>query len=205
MFAQYTYANEKAPLDMWSRRAGISSREGLKMSDHTYAKRGTDVYTKIDARTVVVPDGSEPLGACWKWNGAHDGWGYPMVSYPRSNGGKSTMGCVTRLVLERKTGQKLLPSQIAQHKCDNPGCVRPDHLVVGTHKTNAADRDAKGRAGNLRGEAHGSSKLSDDQVDAIRSATGKQYEIAARFGVSQGHVSEIKSGKQRAKPMSGDI
>ena len=53
------------------------------------------------------------------------------------------------------------------------------------------------------GERNGAAKLTDEQVDAIRAACAggqSQRAVAARFGVSQGHVSDIAAGKSRAKP-----
>ena len=52
------------------------------------------------------------------------------------------------------------------HKCDNPDCVNPKHLFLGTHKDNMRDRHRKERA--VVGEAHGRSKLTNDQVQDIR-------------------------------------
>lgn len=57
------------------------------------------------------------------------------------------------------------------HKCDNPSCVNPQHLFVGSHLDNVADMIAKGRnSGNHKGvgEANGRSKLSAPEVKSIR-------------------------------------
>jgi hypothetical protein len=87
------------------------------------------------------------------------------------------------------------------HRCDNPPCVRPDHLFLGTHQDNDADRDAKGRTAN--GERIGAAKLTDEQVAEIRrlrDAGLSQTSIAARYGVSQSHVSRIVNFQNRAMP-----
>jgi DNA invertase Pin-like site-specific DNA recombinase len=85
------------------------------------------------------------------------------------------------------------------HSCDNPLCVKPNHLFLGTVKDNAEDMVKKGRSpkGNRhgsqtkpqsrpRGEKHGSAKLSEDQVKEIRSLRESGIglnEIAAQYGV----------------------
>ena len=71
-------------------------------------------------------------------------------------------------------------------------CIQPDHLRWGTRKEDAADR--KAGPDDTIGMKHGMAKLSDDLVLAVRRATGFQYEIAEKFGISQSHVSLIKRG-----------
>jgi hypothetical protein len=80
------------------------------------------------------------------------------------------------------------------HKCDNPACVRPDHLFLGTPKVNVIDKMFKGRWRGPVGEAHAHAKLSESDVRHIR-RLGKrgwtQQRIADDFGISQRHVSAI--------------
>lgn len=80
------------------------------------------------------------------------------------------------------------------HSCDNPSCVNPDHLSLGTRTENMQDAKRKGR--NARGEGHGRSKLSCRDVEMIMKSPLSQAEIGQLFGISQGHVSEIKAGKK---------
>jgi len=88
------------------------------------------------------------------------------------------------------------------HHCDNPPCVNPAHLFMGTQKDNIADRQGKGRSrggtdGNgldYRGTANPNVKLSEEDVRAIEMAVraGKRQEdVAAWFGVSHATVSNI--------------
>jgi predicted XRE-type DNA-binding protein len=93
------------------------------------------------------------------------------------------------------------------HRCDNPPCVRVDHLFLGTVGDNNADRDAKGRQVALRGEEHGSAKLTEEQVAAIRelaSADVPQALIARAVGVSQSHVSLLHRGESRTTEAQRD-
>lgn len=127
----------------------------------------------------------EPNSGCWLWLGAVD-WD----NYGRAWNHELKRDCLAHrhvfelLVGPIPKGKKLL------HRCDNPYCVNPDHLFVGTTAENNADCKAKGR--NARGTKHPMNKLSEAQVLAIRAASGKQRDIAKQYGVSQGLVWHIK-------------
>jgi hypothetical protein len=80
------------------------------------------------------------------------------------------------------------------HRCDNPSCVRPGHLFLGTHQDNADDKMAKGRHVVVRGEKHHEAKLSSNDVLEIRRRHGlgeTQTKLGREFGVTQAMVSEI--------------
>lgn len=85
------------------------------------------------------------------------------------------------------------------HDCpggDNPACVNPDHLWLGTQADNCMDMIEKGRAKlNFdfgKGESHPRHKLSQKDVDEIRLSNEPQRIIAARFNIWQSHVGRIK-------------
>jgi transposase len=86
------------------------------------------------------------------------------------------------------------------HECDNPSCVNPKHLFIGTNLDNIADRVSKGRS--VMGENHPRAKLKVDEVVEIRKAWDSgisQRELAARFDVPASDISSIirnKSWKQ---------
>ena len=84
------------------------------------------------------------------------------------------------------------------HSCDNPPCVNPAHLSIGTRDDNNQDKQRKGR--HPHGDTHHWTKLSEQQVAEIRGllATGMTgNRIAAQYGVDQSTVSNIKTGKRR--------
>lgn len=85
------------------------------------------------------------------------------------------------------------------HRCDNPPCVNPAHLFLGTQADNIRDRDSKGRSNYQRGEHNGSAKLNEGAVMEIRSryATGAcgQRQLARDFDVCKTTIAGIVNRK----------
>jgi len=83
------------------------------------------------------------------------------------------------------------------HTCDNPPCVRPDHLFLGTQADNLADMRAKGR--QVRGEQHGRRKLNESEVLNVRLLKQQhvpQRQIASIYNISETAVSNIINNKR---------
>ena len=131
----------------------------------------------------------EPNSGCWLWLGTINRDGYGSV---RDTALERTV-LAHRLVYKTLVGP-IPPRKVLLHRCDNPCCVNPDHMCVGTTAENNADMRDKGR--QARGTRHGSNKLSVEQVIAIREAAGTQDSIAARFNIHRTTVCQIKSGKR---------
>lgn len=85
------------------------------------------------------------------------------------------------------------------HKCDNPGCVNPDHLFLGTQKDNVRDMVDKKRYSKRTGESGGLAKLKEAQVLEIREryAAGgiSQAVLGKQYGVCQSNIAAIVSGE----------
>lgn len=79
------------------------------------------------------------------------------------------------------------------HTCDVPGCINPEHLLLGTHADNMADAANKGR---LKGEKSGRAKLTEVQVLEIR-ANWKytQKQLAVQYGISVPTIKDIIARK----------
>lgn len=130
---------------------------------------------------------------CWEWTGGRFSNGYGSLRV----GGR-------RLLAHRVAWEHVFGSTsglLVLHHCDNPPCVRPDHLFLGTHEDNTRDMDAKHRrvTGTSVGEANGSAKLTVDQVKWIRTLGTthkvKRRKIADIFHVSLPLVEKILSGR----------
>lgn len=132
-------------------------------------------------------------GDCWVWTAARkkDGYGWFHV------GPKKKLA--HRVAWELAHGEPPPDGLLVLHSCDNPPCVRPEHLRLGTNADNAADRVARGRSNPAMGESNGHAKLTAAQVVAIRErvSSGKhgiKAELAREYGVSESAISKIENG-----------
>ena len=80
---------------------------------------------------------------------------------------------------------------VVMHTCDNPGCVNPIHLVLGSQQDNLRDMKQKDRL--RKGNSHTNSKLTADLIPLIRKDPGTLAVIAAKHGVSIDTISQVKA------------
>lgn len=124
---------------------------------------------------------------CWEWKGKRNRRGY----------GQSTFADKNMRIAHRTMWQFIfgpIPNGLfICHHCDNPPCIRPSHLFLGTHTDNMLDSIIKERFSKQR--------LSIGQIEEIHKlhASGKYFhrEIALKFGVSQSHVTRIVNNHPR--------
>lgn len=127
---------------------------------------------------------------CWPWLGRRNQYGYGQLrTGPDSRKKRGRRTVAHRVSWELHFGP-IPEGLIVMHSCDNPGCVNPAHLFVGTHQDNYDDMVAKGRRARSW-----VMKLTDDQVRSIRKDGRKAPEIAAAHGVSDTTIYGIKSGR----------
>lgn len=138
--------------------------------------RGKPLRERLAARSQIAANG------CMEWIGTKNPQGYGQITI-----GKRSFRA-HRVAWIVANGRAIPSGLVVMHSCDNPGCINPAHLSVGTTRDNVADRDTKGRMRPLRGVENGFSKLSEDQVREIRSSEGTLRACAERFGV---HLSLI--------------
>ena len=157
------------------------------------AEYQADIFRKIEERTIKAGDGD-----CWTWRGCSGRSDYPMVngaiSFCRPAFGPRKTHRVSRLLLAKKIGRNLRAGEYACHTCDNPVCVNPAHLWVGTAATNMADKVAKGR--QARGEKAGGVKLCSFLAAAIFYAPRPMVVVAREYGMSLMTVWGIKRGRR---------
>lgn len=120
---------------------------------------------------------------CWLWQGPLNRKGYGEAFYQGSN------RLAHRVAWALTHGD--MPTLCVLHKCDNPICVRPDHLFLGTRADNNRDMATKNR--------HGLSKLTLAQVREIRTFRGQEplIKTAERYHVSFSLISHIQTGRAR--------
>lgn len=131
---------------------------------------------------------------CWEWTGRRNADGYGVITV-RSH---PVFRCREQLAhrVSWYLGAGSLPdgAQVL-HRCDNPPCINPSHLWLGTPRDNMRDCAAKGRTGGggPRGESSPHAKLTEEQVRRIRELAGivAQRKIAKLFGVCQTTVGKI--------------
>jgi hypothetical protein len=81
------------------------------------------------------------------------------------------------------------------HSCDNKRCHNPEHLFLGTAKTNTQDMMDKGRHNRVCGTQCSTSNLTDSDIRNIRTSYETQHKIAGKYNVSQSHISRIQNKK----------
>jgi hypothetical protein len=125
----------------------------------------------------------EPMSGCWLWVNAGFGYGYSMFSH---------RGYIER---SHRASWRIHKGQIPDglmvcHKCDNPACVNPDHLFLGTNKDNLGDMVRKGRS--RRGSRQWKASITEEQAIAIFVDQRPRIKIAEEYGTSIDVVHRIK-------------
>ena len=142
---------------------------------------------------VQIGSGDE----CWLWIGTVN----------KLRGGYGQLRSNNRSFRAHRVSWELHFGQVSTgldvlHHCDNPPCVNPSHLFLGTQTDNSADMWAKGRGRYVAqpGSKNGRAKLTEEKVshilDLYASGGFTQKELAQRFAISPCSVWEIVHGKK---------
>lgn len=107
------------------------------------ARKGVTLAQRLEEKSIP-----EPNSGCWLWLGSTIPTGYGVIGVDGKN------WRAHRAAWRAYRGE--VGSLHVLHRCDNPGCINPDHLFLGTHTDNMRDRRDKGRQGlnPPRGEKH---------------------------------------------------
>lgn len=131
---------------------------------------------------------------CWEWNGSRT-WG---------RGGYGQLNQKGLVLKAHRVSYELYKGPVGDawvlHNCDNPPCVRPDHLYLGDVRDNVRDMRSRNRGFDIppqRGEASPSAKLTAEQVVEIRVALAEGAgltELGRKYGVTKQAIYRIKKG-----------
>lgn len=126
---------------------------------------------------------------CWLWLGGCDKDGYGQF---RGSVGGKVYGRAHRFSYVYFHKETIGKEDYVCHACDNPPCVNPDHLFVGTARENIEDMMKKGRHWALKGEEAPNAKLSEDDVLKILKDPRPDAALANQYGVAVSTISGIK-------------
>jgi hypothetical protein len=152
-------------------------------------------WSKVDKNGPVI---RPELGPCHIWTGDKGRDGYGLIRRGRNGDGVAR---ATRVALEIKLGRRLADGGEALHHCDNPPCVRDEHLFLGTNEDNRKDMAAKGRAkGRTRrlvSDEHRTLILTSVEVSSrdLAALVGCSGETVARIRRDAGVVSTARRGR----------
>ena len=134
---------------------------------------------------------------CWIWMAGISKDGYGRFRFGKS---KARAHRVSYLIYKGN----IPPGMLIMHSCDNPKCVNPEHLSIGTTKDNTDDMYNKGRGPDFcaavksrrsyKGENHPIAKLSETQAKIIIKDTRTHSVIAKDYGVTRATISHLKRG-----------
>lgn len=145
----------------------------------------------IDVDDFLAKFSPNGVSSCWIWNGAVTGRGYGVLGSNRSNRFLAHRFSYIHFIGDIPDGMYVC------HRCDNPLCVNPCHLFLGSPQDNMDDMVRKGRS--VRGERVSGAKLREVQVREIKQAllvgAPPAREIAARYGVDVSLIHKIRQGR----------
>lgn len=142
--------------------------------------RSPGAFDRLAARSATV-------GECHVWLGRTDACGYGLIDW-QGKGHRTH-----RLAYEMHHGP-ISGGLIVCHRCDNPPCMRLDHLFLGTDADNSQDRDRKGRQVAPPGMGNGNAVLTDADVRAIRAAHAagrSQQSLSEEYRVTRANIGYI--------------
>jgi hypothetical protein len=177
-------------------------QKNKRHGDPLAGKSQTQSQNKAGSKEYISENSEIDINGCWIWKRSK------IKGYGKSD-------FKGKLILAHRLSYLTFVGEISNnlfvlHTCDNPACVNPKHLFLGTQEDNMKDRNNKNRQARLKGEDNGKSKLLKEEVNEIRilwsaelaeRAGGRraqltQKELGKRFGVGQATISDIFNNKR---------
>ncbi len=131
---------------------------------------------------------------CWDFTDLSNGYGRMRIGGKK---GKHYLAHRLSYIIHHPLTIDLMehPDICVCHRCDNPKCVNPAHLFLGSQQDNHRDMVSKGRIADKRGEKHHLVKLTEQQVREIRTRYAEggitQKELSYEYGVRSEHINKL--------------
>lgn len=163
----------------------------LPPTNNTLQRKESRVI-KDTTKERLLKSTKKASNGCWIWSGAKQPTGYgllwvsPLKKYEKTH----------RLSYKFFNGD-IPDGKCVCHRCDNPSCINPEHLFIGSHAENAADKIAKGR--QKIGSQHGRAVLIESQILEIRKSYSGKYgqlsELARQYNITPQSILAIVTRK----------
>lgn len=149
---------------------------------------------------VVRPE----LGPCWEWRGGTTPQGYGRVRITNQKTGDRFLVLPHRISYLLYVGD--IPQSVSYHGicvchcCDNPRCVRPEHLFLGSHRANVQDAVRKRRQHIPKPRRHLSWETAQKLRTLYAQGGTSHRKLAAKFGIHHSQVRNILAGATYKTP-----
>lgn len=144
----------------------------------------------------------DELTGCHNWTGSKGNKGYGQFKerlFPGSGGTKLKHVKAYRASYELHRGP-IPEGMLIRHLCNNPACINPEHLALGTNQDNVNDKMKAGRHWSGRGENHGNCKYTDSQIATVRELirAGLSNKVIAKMvNMNWTYIANIKCGNAK--------
>ncbi len=161
---------------------------GIGYTDFTFEEL---FWINVD-KNGPTPGHCLELGKCWIWTKGKDSYGYGLVTTPHLNVRQAKASRVSWIIHFGDPGNKRV-----LHKCDNPSCINPNHLFLGTQLDNMRDCSNKNRMSSRTGSNNGRSTVDESFVRQVRceyiprSTTNGLNALVKKYDIPYGTLQKI--------------
>lgn len=174
-------------------RGGLCEKHSSRQRRTGTTDAGPRAHLPVEVRFWKFVEKAGP-DDCWLWTGCTTAppWRYGVIAA----GKRCKQLRAHRVSWEIANGCQVPDGMVVMHMCDNPPCVNPAHLKLGTYAENTADMMAKGRKVDLGapGVRNCNAVLTPDLVRYIRASDKNNQELADEIGVTRATVRKARLG-----------
>ncbi|MEQ2025382.1 HNH endonuclease signature motif containing protein [Xenorhabdus szentirmaii] len=147
----------------------LKKRAEIKRTKKNFCSRQCSGEFKSKNSRDSFFDRYNPVGDCWEWSGCRDGCGYGLVSIGGVRGGAHRFSYIF-------SKGEIPDGMVVMHSCDNPACINPSHLSLGTHTDNMRDM--------IRKERHNHKLNKEERIKVINSGELSKT-LSLKYDVSE--------------------